>query len=111
RRHVNYSDELRLTRQVSTVYSGVGRRQTARMRLRRLLGAALLDGALLTVPTSAAADPRGADCPPPDPATPKQQLRAEWIASVTNIDWPSRPGLSAGEQQAELLRWYDEAVD
>jgi len=82
------------------------------MHLRRLLGAALVAGALLTVPTSAAADPLGgADCPAPDPATPKQQLRAEWIASVTNIDWPSRTGLSADEQKAELLRWYDEAVD
>ncbi|HEV7649335.1 MAG TPA: family 10 glycosylhydrolase [Actinophytocola sp.] len=82
------------------------------MRLRRLLGAALVAGALLTVPAAAAADPLGgADCPAPDPATPKQQLRAEWIASVTNIDWPSRPGLSADEQKAELLRWYDEAVD
>ena len=86
------------------------------MRLRRLLGAALVAGALLTFPTAAAADPLGGssgaiDCPAPDPATPKQQLRAEWIASVTNIDWPSRPGLSADEQKAELLRWYDEAVD
>jgi uncharacterized lipoprotein YddW (UPF0748 family) len=45
-----------------------------------------------------------------DPATPKQHLRAEWIASVTNIDWPSRPGLTADQQKAELVRWYDEAV-
>jgi uncharacterized lipoprotein YddW (UPF0748 family) len=82
------------------------------MRLRRLLGAALVGGALLIAPTAATAAPSGdTDCPAPDPATPKQQLRAEWIASVTNIDWPSRPGLSAGEQQAELVRWYDEAVE
>jgi uncharacterized lipoprotein YddW (UPF0748 family) len=46
----------------------------------------------------------------PDPASPKQQLRAEWIASVTNIDWPSARGLSADQQKAELIRWYDEAV-
>jgi uncharacterized lipoprotein YddW (UPF0748 family) len=45
-----------------------------------------------------------------NPATPKQELRAEWIASVTNIDWPSRTGLTADEQKAELIRWYDEAV-
>ena len=82
------------------------------MRLRRLLGATLVAGALLIAPSAAAASPSGgAGCPPPDPATPKQQLRAEWIASVTNIDWPSKPGLSAAEQQAELLRWYDEAVE
>ncbi len=46
----------------------------------------------------------------PDAATPKQQLRAEWIASVANIDWPSARGLSADQQKAELIRWYDEAV-
>jgi uncharacterized lipoprotein YddW (UPF0748 family) len=46
----------------------------------------------------------------PDPGAPKQQLRAEWIASVTNIDWPSARGLSADQQKAELIRWYDEAV-
>jgi uncharacterized lipoprotein YddW (UPF0748 family) len=61
-----------------------------------------------------AAAPAATAAPPApcasDPATPKQQLRAEWIASVTNIDWPSRTGLSADEQKAELIRWYDEAV-
>ncbi|MPZ84094.1 MAG: family 10 glycosylhydrolase [Actinophytocola sp.] len=83
------------------------------MRLRRLLGATLVIGALLTTPPAAAAEPAVAGhptCPAPDPATPKQQLRAEWIASVTNIDWPSRTGLTADEQKAELTRWYDEAV-
>jgi uncharacterized lipoprotein YddW (UPF0748 family) len=82
------------------------------MRLRRLLGALLVAGAMLIAPSAAAAAPAGgSECPPPDPATPKEQLRAEWLASVTNIDWPSRPGLSADEQKAELLGWYDEAVE
>lgn len=40
----------------------------------------------------------------------KQQLRAVWIASVANIDWPSRPGLTAEQQQAELRSWFDMAV-
>jgi len=39
----------------------------------------------------------------------KQQLRAVWIASVANIDWPSKPGLSAEQQKAELRSWYDMA--
>ena len=52
----------------------------------------------------------GEDCTL-DPAAPKRQLRGEWIASVVNIDWPSRPGLSVEQQKAELIRWYDEAVD
>ena len=82
------------------------------MRLRRLLGALLVAGAMLIAPSAAVAAPSGgAGCPPPDPATPKQQLRAEWLASVTNIDWPSRPGLTADEQKAELVGWYDEAVE
>jgi len=46
----------------------------------------------------------------PDPATPKRQFRASWVASVVNIDWPSRTGLSAAQQQAELVGWLDDAV-
>ncbi|MDP4510789.1 family 10 glycosylhydrolase [Nonomuraea turcica] len=45
-----------------------------------------------------------------DPATPKRQLRAMWISSVANIDWPSRTGLSAAAQQAEFRAWLDLAV-
>ncbi len=60
-----------------------------------------------TAPTDRAA--ASATCPAPDPATPKRQLRASWIASVTNIDWPSRPGLSVAEQKAEYIRLLDQA--
>lgn len=73
-------------------------------------------GGLLVAPAGAdpvVADPVGEPstiaCPAPDPATPKRQLRADWIASVVNIDWPSRPGLPIATQQAELRTWYDEA--
>jgi uncharacterized lipoprotein YddW (UPF0748 family) len=45
-----------------------------------------------------------------DPATPKQQFRAMWVASVANIDWPSATGLSAATQQAEFRSWLDLAV-
>jgi uncharacterized lipoprotein YddW (UPF0748 family) len=45
-----------------------------------------------------------------DPATPKRQLRGMWISSVANIDWPSRTGLSASAQQAELRAYLDLAV-
>lgn len=38
------------------------------------------------------------------------QFRAVWLASVANIDWPSRPGLSAAEQQVELTKIFDEVV-
>ncbi|WP_043615615.1 family 10 glycosylhydrolase [Nonomuraea candida] len=45
-----------------------------------------------------------------DPATPKRQLRAMWISSVANIDWPSRTGLGVAAQQAEFRAWLDLAV-
>ncbi|MER6951484.1 family 10 glycosylhydrolase [Nonomuraea sp. NPDC000554] len=45
-----------------------------------------------------------------EPATPKRQLRAMWISSVANIDWPSRTGLSVAAQQAEFRSWLDLAV-
>lgn len=31
-----------------------------------------------------------------------REFRAAWVATVANIDWPSRQGLSTEEQQAEL---------
>ena len=33
--------------------------------------------------------------------TPKHEFRGAWIATVNNIDWPSRPGLSPETQQKE----------
>ncbi|WP_456154820.1 glycoside hydrolase family 10 protein [Streptomyces toyocaensis] len=33
-----------------------------------------------------------------------------WVATVTNRDWPSRPGLSAARQRAELTAHLDAAV-
>jgi uncharacterized lipoprotein YddW (UPF0748 family) len=40
-----------------------------------------------------------------------RDLRGMWIATITNRDWPSKPGLSAGAQRAELLRHLDTAVE
>ncbi|GAA4231299.1 family 10 glycosylhydrolase [Streptosporangium album] len=45
-----------------------------------------------------------------DPATPKRRLRAMWVASVANIDWPSKTGLSVSAQQAEFRSWLDLAA-
>ncbi len=38
---------------------------------------------------------------------PIREFRAAWIATVDNIDWPSRPGLSSYEQQAEAIELLD----
>ena len=33
----------------------------------------------------------------------KREFRAVWVATVANIDWPSKPGLSTEEQQKEII--------
>jgi uncharacterized lipoprotein YddW (UPF0748 family) len=43
--------------------------------------------------------------PPPTP----REFRAVWVATVANIDWPSKPGLPAEQQQAEIRRILDQA--
>lgn len=35
--------------------------------------------------------------------SPMRELRGVWVATIANIDWPSRPGLSVGEQKKEAL--------
>ncbi|NQU52870.1 MAG: family 10 glycosylhydrolase [Bacteroidetes bacterium] len=35
--------------------------------------------------------------------SPKHEFRAVWVATVANIDWPSKPGLSTKEQQNEII--------
>jgi uncharacterized lipoprotein YddW (UPF0748 family) len=35
--------------------------------------------------------------------SPKHEFRAVWVATVVNIDWPSKPGLSTKEQQNEII--------
>jgi uncharacterized lipoprotein YddW (UPF0748 family) len=43
--------------------------------------------------------------PPPDTAAPAllREMRGLWIATVANIDWPSRSSLTADQQRAELV--------
>jgi uncharacterized lipoprotein YddW (UPF0748 family) len=44
------------------------------------------------------------------PPAPIREFRGEWIATVANIDWPSKPGLSAEQQKAELLTLLNRAA-
>jgi uncharacterized lipoprotein YddW (UPF0748 family) len=39
-----------------------------------------------------------------------REFRGVWVASVSNIDWPSRPGLPVAEQKSELLAILDRAA-
>jgi uncharacterized lipoprotein YddW (UPF0748 family) len=34
---------------------------------------------------------------------PKREFRGVWVASVSNIDWPSKPGLTVDQQKQELI--------
>lgn len=44
------------------------------------------------------------------PPSPSREFRGVWVASVSNMDWPSRKGLSAAQQQAELRAILDQAA-
>ncbi len=44
------------------------------------------------------------------PPQPTREFRGAWIATVANIDWPSRPGLTSSQQQAELTAMLDRAA-
>ncbi len=66
----------------------------------------LLTAACLGLVAGLCSSPSWAEEPPPIP----REFRAAWIATVANIDWPSKPGLPAAEQQAELVRLLDKAA-
>ncbi|MEV1287122.1 family 10 glycosylhydrolase [Micromonospora sp. NPDC049679] len=86
-------------------------------RLRAALITAVLLGGLATATAAApaaGAAPSAASAGPtcsPDPATPKRQFRAMWIASVVNIDWPTKASYTAPDriaaQKAEYQGWLD----
>ena len=48
----------------------------------------------------------GSLMPPP----PAREFRGAWIATVANIDWPSKPGLPVAQQKAELISLLDRAA-
>lgn len=39
---------------------------------------------------------------------PKREFRGIWVATVTNIDWPSKQGLNADQQKQELIAILDQ---
>ena len=47
------------------------------------------------------------DIPPPAP----REFRAAWVATVANIDWPSRSNLSVAEQKAEIASIINRAAE
>jgi uncharacterized lipoprotein YddW (UPF0748 family) len=59
--------------------------------------------ALLAALTACA---RPSTAPTPEPGI-TREMRGLWVATVRNIDWPSKPGLSADQQRAELIDLLD----
>ncbi|HEX8691067.1 MAG TPA: family 10 glycosylhydrolase [Longimicrobium sp.] len=57
-------------------------------------------------PNRPGARPLLADAPPPV----MREFRGVWVASVANIDWPSRPGVPADSARIELVGMLDRAV-
>src|SRR5215470_13597632 len=43
------------------------------------------------------------------PLTAPRELRAMWLTSVYNVDWPSQPGLPEQTVKQEYLAWLDVA--
>lgn len=50
---------------------------------------------------------RALDNVPPRPA---REFRGAWIATVANLDWPSRPGLATAVQKSELVAIIEKAA-
>lgn len=59
--------------------------------------------AVIVVPT----DTLEADIELAGPVPPKHEFRAVWIATVDNIDWPSKKGLPVADQQREIVDMFD----
>jgi uncharacterized lipoprotein YddW (UPF0748 family) len=89
---------------------------TDRPLLRSERNAALL--LLLLAAACSKGEPGVVGPPPPPPPPPvdtalaplQRETRGLWIATVANIDWPSRTGLSADQQRLELRDILDRAA-
>ncbi|GED83646.1 hypothetical protein TNCT6_07310 [Streptomyces sp. 6-11-2] len=86
-------------------HGSAARRPTRRVLLRAAGLMAGLAATGLPVPAAAAAAADGTPTAYRD-----RELRGEWIATVANIDWPSRTGLSPAAQQAEFVALLDHAA-
>ncbi|WP_229459255.1 glycoside hydrolase family 10 protein [Massilia cavernae] len=60
-----------------------------------------------------AATPGAVPAPAPgiaaEPPAAPREFRAAWVSTVANIDWPTKQGLSAAQQQAEAIAILDRA--
>ncbi|MFG2308213.1 glycoside hydrolase family 10 protein [Streptomyces sp. NPDC048566] len=75
----------------------------------RLRRRAFVTAALAALAGTGAGDTAAAPGPPGRPRAPGA-LRGLWLATAAHRDWPSRTGLSAADQRAELIGHLDTAV-
>jgi uncharacterized lipoprotein YddW (UPF0748 family) len=75
------------------------------MNWKKLICIALLVSAA-RLPAAEATNSAAKVFPPPPP----REFRGAWIATVANIVWPSKPGLTVAQQKAELVSLIDRAA-
>lgn len=63
---------------------------------------------LLAVATFGIGGAMAQDVPEP---TANREFRAAWVATVANIDWPSRKGLSTEQQKSEIIAILDKCAE
>jgi uncharacterized lipoprotein YddW (UPF0748 family) len=80
-------------------------------QLRSVIAALTLAAACARTPTGSVTGPVPAPRRDPNvvPAI-DREFRGLWVATVANIDWPSKPGLSPDQQRAELVTLLDRAA-
>ena len=75
---------------------------------RSIFSTLLLGTALLAATVDAGAQDYRLSRESPPPVA--REFRGVWIASVWNINWPSKPGLPAATQKKELIALLDKAA-
>jgi uncharacterized lipoprotein YddW (UPF0748 family) len=80
------------------------------LRLRFAIVACVLSAGCTSVPVAPTTVPRPTPGGNPDvvPIV-RREFRGLWVATVGNIDWPSKPGLTADQQRIELASILDRA--
>jgi len=71
-------------------------------------GEVMVDPRRVDAPSETGVLLRGAATLPAPPLAPRE-FRAAWVATVDNIDWPSRRDLTTAQQQQELIAILDRA--
>lgn len=70
-----------------------------------LCSVAIAFSACTTPPVGEGAGTAAGDAPPPAP----REFRAAWVATVANIDWPSKRGLPVEQQKREIIQIVERA--